>query len=304
LIVSTGPILPINRGLARVSRRADQKSDEHLQATFVDSGVTTALDETDHQVIFGRRGTGKTHAIRYLSGQIEEPHIAIYADLRTIGSPEGLFAGEAIPDSEKTARLLVDLLGLIHEEILEFVIDDDDLLGNAALTTALDEFVRGVTAVRVEVVEVEEEDLRGTGASSTSEGGVTISPSPSIYLGFGSEKSTKTQTRRRELRRGPERLRMNFSEVGRALRKIAAELDPIRIWILLDEWSSVPPSSQPLLGEFLIRCLLPLPTVTVKIGAIEQQSSFRGRLEDGTMVGIELGVLPIDLVDAEYPLMK
>lgn len=63
-----------------------------------------------------------------------------------------------------------------------------------------------------------------------------------------------------------------------------------RIWFLLDEWSSVPPEVQPYLGEFLVRCVLPLQDrVTVKIAAIEQQTNFRLQLESGDIIGIELG---------------
>jgi len=62
------------------------------------------------------------------------------------------------------------------------------------------------------------------------------------------------------------------------------------MWFLLDEWSSVPSEVQPYLGEFRVRCVLPLQDrVTVKIAAIEQQTRFRDQLASGQMIGIELG---------------
>jgi hypothetical protein len=60
------------------------------------------------------------------------------------------------------------------------------------------------------------------------------------------------------------------------------------VWLLLDEWSSVPRDLQPYLAEFLLRCVLPLQKFTVKISAVEQQTNFRA-LIDGRVVGIELG---------------
>jgi hypothetical protein len=70
---------------------------------------------------------------------------------------------------------------------------------------------------------------------------------------------------------------------------VAATLATRRVWLFLDEWSSVPPEIQPFLGEFLVRCVLPLQMFTVKIAAIEQQSNFRAYQPDGSTIGIELG---------------
>jgi len=288
--VSNGALSPINRGLARVPRRADQKSDEHLRKTFVDSGVTAALEIDDHQVMFGRRGTGKTHALRYAQGVIEsQGHLSIYVDLRTVGSPEGLFAAGAVPETERTARLLVDLLGQVHEELLKYVLDNADLLGNGRLVAGLDALVDGITEVRVPLAEVEAEAERTT--TSGSSGGLTaaVGPAATIGVSLGSENTDGTGSRLRELRQGPERIHLHFAAVAQALRTILGELAPRRVWLLLDEWSSVPSSIQPLLGEFLVRCVLPLANATVKIAAIEQQTVFRRALDDGAEVGIELG---------------
>jgi hypothetical protein len=93
----------------------------------------------------------------------------------------------------------------------------------------------------------------------------------------------------RETRRGTERISLNFSDVSRALRELARTLSSRRIWLVLDEWSSVSRDVQPYLAEFLVRCVLPLQGFTVKITAIEQQSEFRAALPDGSFIGIELG---------------
>jgi hypothetical protein len=281
---------PVNRGLARIARRADQKSDEHLRQTFVDSGITAALDMPDHQVLFGRRGTGKTHALRYLQGQREAAgDVAVYLDLRVVGSPEGLFGGEPLAATERTGRLLVDLLSQLHDELLTRVIDDDDLLANNALLHGLDDLVRGITTVRVDVRSIETENTSSDTASSNSGVGLTIGASPSLQLRSDDGTTSQFATRRRETADGPERVRINFTDVAQALRRIGTQLGERRLWLFLDEWSSVPQAIQPLLGEFLVRCVLPLRTVTVKIAAIEQQTTFRSELGDGQMVGIELG---------------
>jgi hypothetical protein len=61
-----------------------------------------------------------------------------------------------------------------------------------------------------------------------------------------------------------------------------------RIWILLDEWSSIPEPIQPYLADFIRRVLLPIQNITVQIAAIEFRSRFRIDFED-VRIGFELG---------------
>ena len=63
--MSTG-LSQINRVLNQIPKRAEQRQTNQLRDTFVDSGVAAVLQGVDHQALYGRRGTGKTHALRYL----------------------------------------------------------------------------------------------------------------------------------------------------------------------------------------------------------------------------------------------
>src|SRR4051794_6781144 len=106
-----GGLSPINRALNLVPKRAEDRQVERLRDTFVDSGVSTALESIDSQILYGRRGTGKTHALLYLAAVLRaKGDLDVYVDLRTIGSPQGLFLGEQISVTERASRLLVDLL--------------------------------------------------------------------------------------------------------------------------------------------------------------------------------------------------
>jgi hypothetical protein len=283
----------INHALSAVPKRAEARQAEQLRNTFVDSGVAAALEAVDHQVLYGRRGTGKTHAFRYLQTLVQERRdISFYADLRTIGSPEGLFAGDEVDLTERAGRLLVDLLSQFHDAVLSAVIEDDNLITDATFVRKVDALATAITTVRVAGdVEVSREGERKAthgagGALSAAVGGVA----PKVEAKLSVERGHENRELLRETRRGTERVRLNFSEVARALRELAGSLSSRRIWFLLDEWSSVPPQVQPYLGEFLVRCVLPLQDrITVKIAAIEQQTHFREQLESGEMVGIEVG---------------
>ena len=60
-------ISEFNRALRRIPKRAEKQEDPKLHETFFDSGIAEALDNFDNEILYGRRGTGKTHALSYLA---------------------------------------------------------------------------------------------------------------------------------------------------------------------------------------------------------------------------------------------
>lgn len=284
------PISPINRALNLVPRRAEQRQVEELRETFVDSGIAVALESVDHQVLYGRRGTGKTHALRYLETEVRDGgDLAFYADLRTVGSPEGLFADDVVPGTERAARLLVDLLTQFHDALVEAALEHDELLDDGQFLDKLDALATAIGTVRVTgEVEVEREDERKQAEAERGSAALKLGAKPEVSLEVGGDASSEARQATRTTRRGEERISLNFTDVARALRDLGDALDGRRAWMFLDEWSSVPADTQPYLAEFLLRCVLPLQRFTVKIAAIEQQTRFRVE-ENGRTIGFELG---------------
>jgi len=60
------------------------------------------------------------------------------------------------------------------------------------------------------------------------------------------------------------------------------------LYLLIDEWSSLPLDIQPFLAEFFKRTFLPLPEVVIKIASLEYRSSFRLDSARG-LIGFEIG---------------
>jgi hypothetical protein len=280
----------LNAALSKIPKRAESRGEVELRATFEDSGVASALDVVDHQVIYGRRGTGKTHALRYLaSTKIDEGDVGIYVDLRTVGSAEGIFDGEQVGPIERTGRILVDLLNQVHDEILQVALDDNQLVGDAQFVTRLDALLSAIGSIRVDG-SIEQTTGVERERSRHDTGSLNVDVlKPRVNLTASSDESASEKDRAVVTRRGVERVSLNFSDVARALRELAESLSARRVWVVLDEWTSVPWDVQPYLGAFLVRCLLPLRAFTVKIAAIEQQTNFRTRLQGGQVIGIELG---------------
>lgn len=291
LYVMTTGLTPLNRLLNLVPKRAEMRQAEELRETFVDSGVAVALEAIDHQVLFGRRGTGKTHALRYLETTVRASgNVPVYVDLRTVGSPEGLFQAEVVHPTERAARLLVDMLTQVHEALLEAALNDDRLIVDTLFVNNLDFLLTAISSIRVNgEVEVRIEDERSTTDKGSGSLGLTVGKAPAFNANLSAERSNSAKEVSAETRKGTERTSLNFRDISKALRNLANSISTKRVWLLLDEWSSVPTDIQPYLAEFLVRCVLPLQMFTVKIGAIEQQSIFRVELADGSLIGIELG---------------
>ena len=61
----------INTTFLKLSKRAEIVSNEYLVKTFVNVGpLLTILLNKDHEILYGRRGTGKTHALNFLKDSV------------------------------------------------------------------------------------------------------------------------------------------------------------------------------------------------------------------------------------------
>ena len=282
----------VNTLFLRLSRRAESVDRAKLVETFVDVGpLFTLLSSTDHQVIYGRRGTGKTHAILYLDSTARSKgSLSVYVDLRTIGSTGGLYSDPNMPITERATRLLMDTLAAIHDSLLEQVLDSPDL-DLQRLGPVLDRLAESITEVVVTgTVQIDESRTDSASAHRTDGGAVSLSPDR-VSAELRSERSTEAsaQEASRVIRSGTAQHRVHFGRVGNALRDVVGAVSPRRVWVLLDEWSVVPAELQPYLADLLRRSLFPLAGVTVKLGCIEQRTHLQLTGERGDYVGIEIG---------------
>jgi hypothetical protein len=275
-------------------RRAEQSDQATLVETFVDTGsLFTLLSSYDHQILYGRRGTGKTHALTFLGDEVSKRgEIAIYVDMRTIGSTGGIYGDPNVPISDRGTRLLLDALSAIHEALVDLALTREYEVGDATQALLLLDRLADEIAGSVQVVgtvETTEADSHTTSSSSETSAGVSVGTSPAIRAGMSDKSGTGTSAERSVHRQGIEMHRVHFGAVSSLVRDLVPALGSGRVWILIDEWSSVPHDLQPLLADLLRRSLFPVQGITVKIGAIEQRSDFRVELPGGDHLGIEVG---------------
>jgi hypothetical protein len=284
---------PTNLAFLRIVKRAERQDDAVLQKTFVDFGsIFTVLSSIDHQIVFGRRGTGKTHLLSVLrQAKQAKGELAIQLDMRNLGSAGGIYADPSIPITQRATRLLVDVLAIIHSRLFEQAVEHDGLVNLGVTGNALDEFFDAHSSVRVVGTTVLETVTSAENASSAgaSLGFSTSFKKTSLSGEMKHEESAREAVSAKKTMTGPEVHRVNFGSVGSALNKVVQTLPNQRLWLLIDEWSEVPIDLQPLLADLLRRAVFPIKGVTVKIAAIEQRSRLFTPDSSVGNIGLELG---------------
>ncbi len=283
----------INKIFLRLTRRSETADRTTLVQTFVEAGaLLSLLSSTDHQIVYGRRGTGKTHAFLFLAEQkLKSSDLPVYLDLRNIGSTGGLYSDTSIPLAERGSRLLLDTLAAIHESILDSATKPNSSLNLGQIGGVLDELAEAITEVAV-VGQVEQETIQSDGTTSSSDNSVSLSISPKVPQLSISQKYSHAASESSSARiknSGTIIHRVHFGRLGNVLSKLVGILSGKRIWFLLDEWSAIPIDLQPILADLLRRSILPQRNITLKIAAIEQRSNFKQAGLDNDYLGVELG---------------
>jgi len=272
--------------VARIQQRSERQEDlDKLIGTYVDVGLLPQLNNRNHQIFFGRRGTGKTHVMKVLEASLrgQSDACVAYIDCRTLGSTTQ-FSDTSLPLRQRCLALFRDLLLGMQDALLEFIANNPnsrsdeafDALGElgSAITVGANEVARTVRVIE----DGESETASGSGALSWVAG-----PAAKLAAEL-SVANTRTSTVTEEMMHED---KIIFPDLNRSLRKVL-EAARCQIFLLIDEWSSLPLDLQPYLAEFIKRGLLPITKATVKISALEHRSRFSDD-EGRTGLGFELG---------------
>ena len=272
-------------------RRAEKVSQDILARTFVDAEpLFIQLSSRNHQVLYGRRGTGKTHALKYLAEAIRSRgDKSIYVDLRSVGSNGSIYSDSQRSLAERASRLIIDVLEAIEQELTQIAIEQiDTALDASQITLRIDDFGAAIRSVEVKGP-IEEErtttDNRDQKNSATLK--LSTSTAPGLELSASEEKVAGHSTRLKQS--GERRISIDFGSLQGALSGLIDVLGSPTIWLLIDEWSEIPIELQPYLADLVRRTILPQPRVIVKIAAIGHRSKFAELSSGGAYIGIEIG---------------
>lgn len=286
----TEALKQIHKALIGFDKRAERSTEEMLVATFVDSApLLDLLSTKNNQVIHGRRGTGKTHALKFLAEKvIIANELPIYIDLRSAGSNGSIYNDASRSLSERAATLIIDVLGALRDELFRVAVQQIDSAPNPEeITIRVDDFARAISEVKiggsVERVTTEAE-------TNNAKQGLDIVLNPAKQsLGFRASKEHHTNNETSVTKHGEESIRLDFGSILSSLKGLLDVLGSQRVWLLIDEWSEIPIDLQPYLADLIRRTILPVAKITIKIAAIEHRSNFTILKDRGEYVGIELG---------------
>lgn len=283
----------LHKALLSVNKRAERAANEILVSNFVDSEpLFDLLSTPNNQVIYGRRGTGKTHALKFLGDSVNNKgDHAVYLDLRSIGSNTSIYGDGTRSLADRSSTLIVDLLNALYYELYGLAVNVIDGASDPRqVAVRLEDLGTAISSVRI-TGPVEQEKEAGATRSSDGRTSAKISASrdPSGELSISRSTRSENRSSLRTTRSGVETIYLDFSNIGAALSGLCEVLGSPRIWLLIDEWSEIPIDLQPYLADLLRRTILPINSITVKIASIEHRSQFALMERQGQYIGLELG---------------
>lgn len=253
------------------------------------------INNINNTVVYGRRGSGKTHLLKALSEEIlnrysEDKIYPVYIDLRRIiplVSPE-------IENKEIDALLIFKYLiqevslnlhvniPFITEEN-EFNLNNDPLFNEKkekldVLFESLYLEFDGRELKKSNDLKVSLEEIKSLS------GEVNISKNPSAKVSALGEIKKSTQSERRG--------HISILHITNALDEILETLDLRFLVILVDEWSEIPREIQPSLAEIFKKTFSAINVVT-KIAAIPNRTML-GIKTESKFFGLEEGEIYLD----------
>lgn len=287
-------VTDVHKTLLSLEKRAENKPDDVISETFVDAEpLLKILQAPLSQIIFGRRGTGKTHILKYCLNEIKDKDgLATYIDIRTVGSNGSFYADASVPKVERGLALVNDILRALLDELYRFSMKrlDEGYRGDQ-ITLRLDDLADAIGNVRISgsVESKEEDESRNEGVSEAELFGELGESRASLKARLFARDSVGSRiaaTRRVE---GNEARFIDFAQTQTALSGLLEILNVERMWLFLDEWSETPRDIQPYLADLVRKTILPIGKIVVKIAAIEQRSLFSISPPGSGYIGLELG---------------
>lgn len=297
----------VNEAINKLSNniRSERSDVEDYLLLYADKNILTRLDNSNNQIIYGRRGTGKTHLLFAFHEKIIKKNEAenltskfpIYIDLRKFLP---LFSANSSPNVETSIIIFQNLLN----EIVSKIIDNSKYIFGineyGKLSKIEQERIAKINDLLKRInIEFDGKIFKKLGDFQFSveeqkkiTKSLNLANNPSFSISDDNEKKlTFNQDNITYI---------SFAEISSILDNLTYNLNGVSIICLLDEWSEIPLNLQPYLAELLKRVFI-ASNYTFKIAAIPYRSKMRVNTFGEISIGLEEGgdIFPIN-IDSRY----
>lgn len=268
--------------------RAERNKELKPVETYAEPSLIDRFINVSNQVIFGRRGTGKTHLLLAIQEKLSLTfpsnfNIGIYCDLSKI-----------IPVIEENEENRIEYCLLVIQNIvdellksliknLSFIYSNEyfgDNSGSSHKRAQIEQLLQnfnielsnGRELKKVGKYKFSREDVNNLNAS------LNISSSPKAE--FGGKAESKKMTNDENIKY------VSVADLHRLLNEFVNLIPGLQITLLLDEYSEINKESQPYLAALIKRIVISA-NITVKIAAIPNRTNLQ--LRNVNIIGLEEG---------------
>ncbi len=267
--------------LSNVIRAENIEKSSYLEL-YAGIEILNSVNNIKNQIIYGRRGTGKTHLLCALKELLiesfyTEKRLPIYIDIRKILPLVSLGLDDKVLYAILIFQYLIKEIIDCLIENLQFIYNINPFEGNKIFEKFKEKELRtilnnlnleydGKKISKIGELELSEEEIRSIASN------LNLSLTPELSGAIS--KSIKSNSKTRYVKY------ISFSDISQYLSLIPEKLRGIRIFCLLDEWSEIPLDVQPYLADLLKRGFIP-SKFTFKIAGItnrtylSQRTSYR-----------------------------
>ena len=282
----------VKKAIQQIAIRTEREDPENIIDSFYDCNIISHLTNRNHQIIQGRRGTGKTHILLVLKSRLESSEChGIYFDCKATGSAADI-SDAALPEKHRVIQLIRDFLLYIYKDLLDYFdealhadLNKDTIELNSLLNQLHDEcYIKGEQAETY----LRNKNKKTKAANSTSQtANLSISSAISLLFDNSEQKQRELESASEHNMSGLPYEKIIFPNIHQCINRIA-EITNKRFIIYIDEWSNLPLDVQPHFAEFLRRCLIASKFVILKIAVVKDRTQYCIK-QDNIVYGLEIG---------------
>lgn len=291
----------IHKAVCNISQKSEKLPKSVMNKVYVDTGHLIRLSNPSNQYIDGRRGTGKTHLLTYLTEEInsnfhENNKLAIFIDTRECRAESAPFSGSPQTKArmlfKEMAKAIAKELRTLTQSILflnELPIERSpwEMHRYRKSQELLDKLHRTIeegypitpysTGTTKETKETSKSIEGGMGLSTTQS-------SPEIGI-FGKFFGKQSQNDKSTLESSTI-YTLPYNLIRATIEEYMETNSISQIYLIIDEWSDIPLDTQPFVAESLKRTFFPSDKISTKIGCIPYSTSFQTQ-QNKTTIGLE-----------------